>query len=354
MRPRVAGKNISAVSNYLPGNFNVHPRFFVEEQKLVYSANHYGRQDLNDPGYIKQQLYRDLASSPEIHPGFRELVVVFPAEGHGINEANKLAQVLIDELDLVTLGFVFTAVITGGFKYFYRCVPEIMMDHCDWLSKFNLAGIDVKNTQLDRKFLCLNRRPSLVRERLVHQLECRVSPLNLRSSLGSLSEVYQGSGRWINQPRIIDGVVDHEQQHNISDPRLRSCLFNVIAESSDQSDDSTWETLFVTEKTWKAMALHQIPIWMAVPGTVSYVRSLGFDVFDDICQDHDYDSIDQETQRQDRMIDIIADIDRRYDLDRLDKLRQDLWTRLQHNADLLATLSERSGRKWSTSIRNIW
>jgi hypothetical protein len=45
---------------------------------------------------------------------------------------------------------------------------------------------------------------------------------------------------------------------------------------------------FITEKTIKAFALGQIPIFVALPGYVDKLRNLGFDVFDDIVN-HSYD-----------------------------------------------------------------
>lgn len=47
--------------------------------------------------------------------------------------------------------------------------------------------------------------------------------------------------------------------------------------------------IFVSEKTWKPIAAGQIFLIFGNPGTVSYLRSQGVDVFDDII-DHGYDS----------------------------------------------------------------
>jgi hypothetical protein len=49
------------------------------------------------------------------------------------------------------------------------------------------------------------------------------------------------------------------------------------------------DTITFTEKTWKPFKLHQVPIYIGIPGSVSTLRSLGFDLFDDII-DHSYDT----------------------------------------------------------------
>jgi hypothetical protein len=58
---------------------------------------------------------------------------------------------------------------------------------------------------------------------------------------------------------------------------------NIISETNTQ-----WT--FLTEKTFKALASGQFFISINGPGSIELLRSLGFDVFDDII-DHSYDNI---------------------------------------------------------------
>lgn len=78
-------------------------------------------------------------------------------------------------------------------------------------------------------------------------------------------------------------------------------IINVVIESSYDAipyvnDDDFlvttpqfWSKLFFTEKTNKAFAFHQIPVFLTVPGYVEMLRSWKFDVFDDVV-DHSYDN----------------------------------------------------------------
>lgn len=328
--------------------------FFVEEQKLVYSANHHGCSDLNDIDATREKIQHDLKNGGNLTSPITELVVTFASEGHGAHEARCLARALKSLLPLQKLGFVFSAIVDDLSDYPYRCVPTVMTDHCEWFSRFQKVENNIRDLELDRKFLCLNRRPSAIRERLVFFLEKSLSVSSARISLGTQSNHYQGPRTWVDGARWIDGLADQDRSHDLSDIRFQSCLINVVSESSDQSDDTVWSSKFITEKTWKAYGMYQIPIWMAVPGLVSCVKSMGFDMFDDICEHHDYDTIQDEHQRQDRLIEIVARIDEIYSISDLGQLRQEIWPRLEQNRRLLEKITATSGRLWSQALREIW
>jgi hypothetical protein len=72
--------------------------------------------------------------------------------------------------------------------------------------------------------------------------------------------------------------------------------------------------VFISEKTWKPIASGQLFLILGNPGTVSYLRSIGIDCFDDII-DHSYDEV-KNTRERISMI--------KYSLDNL--LTQDLFT----------------------------
>lgn len=65
-------------------------------------------------------------------------------------------------------------------------------------------------------------------------------------------------------------------------------VLNLVTENISGMDCSMGIVTF-TEKAWAPFKLHQIPIYSSVPGYVSTLRNMGFDLFDDIV-DHSYDS----------------------------------------------------------------
>jgi hypothetical protein len=54
--------------------------------------------------------------------------------------------------------------------------------------------------------------------------------------------------------------------------------------------------MFITEKTLKPYAMHQLPVFNTVKGHVKNLRDMGIDVFDDVV-DHSYDNIDHPIER---------------------------------------------------------
>lgn len=65
-------------------------------------------------------------------------------------------------------------------------------------------------------------------------------------------------------------------------------VLNFVTENVSGMDCSTGIVTF-TEKAWAPIKLHQIPIYSSVPGYVSTLRNMGFDLFDDVV-DHGYDN----------------------------------------------------------------
>lgn len=105
-------------------------------------------------------------------------------------------------------------------------------------------------------------------------------------------------------PILIDqGVLSREGAwQQATDDQFMTPLINVVIESSYDAmryyesnfkivvqGAQFWDKLFFTEKTNKAFAFHQIPVFLTVPGYVNMLRGWGFDVFDDVV-DHSYDT----------------------------------------------------------------
>jgi hypothetical protein len=355
---KVAGKNIYVHRNYRPGSTDVRSGFYFQEDRLVYSAIHHRTAAVSDIDKTCDLILRDLSSSTIRVCDENELIVTFFSEGHDVQEARLLARAIEKIFSLQRLGFIFSVAVDDFPDYPYRCIPTSLSrfgSQSEWFDSSSTLHCGIRNINLDRKFLCLNRRPSAIRERLVFLLEKFLPESSMRVSLGTLSDRYQGPRIWVDDARWIDGVADESKQHDmITDARFQSCLFNIVSESSDQSDPANWNSRFITEKTWKAYSMYQIPIWMAVPGLVSCVRSLGFDMFDDICEHHDYDTIQDEHQRQDRLIDLISRIDQTYSISDLGQLRQTIWPRLEHNRRLLEKISSTRDQILVQALREIW
>jgi len=142
-------------------------------------------------------------------------------------------------------------------------------------------------------------------------------------------------------PLVLDGeTIDDfsNTQFSVDDDRIRYAAVNVISEPSQDKSLrvpdpwSVWNDVFITEKTAKAFRLCQLPLWVAVPGTVANVRSRGFDVFDDLI-DHSYDSISNPEARMLLVADQLENLCGR-SLEELAELRHGIEHRLRANQKL--------------------
>lgn len=125
-------------------------------------------------------------------------------------------------------------------------------------------------------------------------------------------------------PLLVDGLLSRGQETFLNEIVFSSAFVNVVSETSHDPmpnkfekmqkyfDDNPsiqqngkicwpnglhqWHRVFVTEKTIKAVAMRQIPIFNTVQHHVRLLRELGLDMFDDIV-DHSYDEVEDPVLR---------------------------------------------------------
>lgn len=225
--------------------------------------------------------------------------------------------------------------------------PWYMASHCNIHKTLDLPYIN----KVDKKFICMIRRPSWSRARLAYPL-VKALQENLIISFDSrnvASQHYQNYFADIELPLTIDGVEkDQTEQHDQSDEVFWNCLFNIVVETSSQHDTNIWRSKFITEKTFKAFYMRQIPIWFAVPGLVEQVKQLGFDIFDDIV-DHSYDEIQEEHDRIQFLVTQVMQLNLAYTTAECEVLRKHLSSRLEKNFQLAKDYANRiSDYKYKT------
>ena len=225
-----------------------------------------------------------------------------------------------------------------------------------WFSHWNKTstGLPVPTQQRLYKFCCFNAiaRPhrvklvvEIIRNNLLEhgQVSCGWHPFNKTFDFTEFvpKELLHYFPLSIDQTDSID-LEDYYKSAVIHfAPEMAGSVFNVISETSmDQYtyDHACWSRGMITEKTVKAYALCQFPIWFAVKGFVQYQRELGFDVFDDII-DHSYDNLEHPT---DRITLIIKELKKIADLpmEALNELVQVNWHRLQQNQNHIQQVSD--------------
>lgn len=298
----------------------------VDSESIHYRTNHYSFDVLSNRTQLDRVFSQDLDQSSIGREQFvgKRLLLDFSSEGQQWQEIDQLIQYLQDT-GVVSIGVLFSTVQQEpAVGYRYIGMPESMSNHCNWFSTLRDADIDWAQVELDKKFLCLNRRPKQIRAWLVKSLLGTVGTENARISYAVAENAHADKQLWIN------GIADEQSQHDMTDGQFRSCLYNIISETSDQSQLNSWKSIFITEKTFKCFALHQVPVWMAVPGLVNAVRNLGFDVFDDLCDNHSYDSIQTEQRRGTKVVGLVNKLNQQ-SLSQCQDLRLQIWNRLHAN-----------------------
>jgi len=138
-------------------------------------------------------------------------------------------------------------------------------------------------------------------------------------------------------PLYIDGPINSSQAHIHPNDTFYNSLVNIICESVEEH----FSPVNISEKTFKAFAWHQIPIWHSSPNTVDEVRKLGFDVFDDIF-DHSYDTVPTYAEKKKMLLKQIKKFRDTYPtIESIQELRTKLLPRFHANNKIVAELVEK-------------
>jgi hypothetical protein len=277
---------------------------------FLYGAQHFANGYIDTVDLVKATVARDLQDSGLSLADIKNNTVVldFTYEGQSDKDiVNVIAY--LRSVPVQKVAAIFSAnVNVSELDYPATVVLDATVDVSEWYSRLKQHD---KIWHTDCNFLCLMRRPSINRAKLGSRLLTEFA--SLRMSFASMcrpdtDELSRYQPWFPNHPLplLLDGVTtrrentnDHPEYDAIN-PLFRTCAVNIIAESSSQSGEA-WTSVFVTEKTFKAFAMLQLPIWWAVPGVVACVRQMGFDLFDDII-DHSYDSEQEEDCRLELVI----------------------------------------------------
>lgn len=217
---------------------------------------------------------------------------------------------------------------------------KIILYHCvnyhGWYDMLLKDNIDFFSMHCDKHFLCLSRRASIDRAKLVREMLFNFNE-NSIISFGFKHPKPNGriTGRCKNIIYPFNYPIYPENNHQYihhapPSENFYKCLINLVIESMVNH-------MHITEKTWKAFAWHQIPIFFGPVKIVHTLRELGFDLFDDILENHYYDQEQVTDKRIISIIRILKNFKRKYPTtDDLNKLRKEIFPRLEKNASLIS------------------
>jgi len=201
-----------------------------------------------------------------------------------------------------------------------------------------------------KKFLCLNRMPREIRYYFMYQIWDRNLISEFNASLKNVNDITEISSynnhefmdkikdqsnfkTMLNSlPWVIDSPnFDNNHWDNIEyDFTARNLIF--ITTETLFSSDST--NLFLTEKTFKPIALSMPFIVIGNPYILKRLRSLGYKTFDTLW-DESYDEEFDCHKRMEKVVKLVEDISKKYTTEQLNNLIEENKDILEHNYNLL-------------------
>jgi hypothetical protein len=144
---------------------------------------------------------------------------------------------------------------------------------------------------LARGFSSLNRRPALHRLRLGLELHQQGLLSQVIFSLGAedpeawraVADSWPGFADFVGLlPMELDDHLPND--HTINHRAYREAYCNIVTETDTEWDLSAHATTreIITEKSYKPFLSGQIPLFLAAPGHMAYLASLGFEVMWDL------------------------------------------------------------------------
>ena len=225
---------------------------------------------------------------------------------------NKLEEQVVDQLSTITDNFV---VLSGDATYFIE--PK---DHICFLPFWYLIQKYIWPKSIASSGPCSYKISSLNGTTRYHRVENFVKLkektyfdqlyFTMRYAWNERTEKQQTPKSFWNSDiaekfssLILPDQSPGEKTDSIDNPAYQDSYVNYVTETSILDG-----TIMTTEKTWKPIMAGQPAIWLANPGTVNFLRSIGFDMFDDILDDHRYDNETNLNRRIDMIYDIIDNI----------------------------------------------
>jgi hypothetical protein len=252
------------------------------------------------------------------------LIIDDYTEAMDLSQVDQLINSLIDTCNISRSNIAF---VNGGE---YNSTHVISYPTFYSLKDFRLLKYE-KDTVIpwknrDKLLLSLSRRPTWFRVALTEELIKRNLIEHSIVSCGSDTE--SDSDGWLDLfvtpelqqhfPLLVDGFLTRQSESFSNEISFSRAFVNVVSETSHDtmpgwapalssffdanptkpapSGLHHWHRLFVTEKTIKAVAMRQIPIFNTVRYHVKLLRTMGLDLFDDVI-DHSYDDIEDPMER---------------------------------------------------------
>jgi hypothetical protein len=231
---------------------------------------------------------------------------------------------------------------TSGVCNFYHWYTDLQVINNNW-----------KNIEINYHFVSLARRASINRALYIKDIldffgDISLASFGLRPIEGDLvNRTIQSILKPYQIPLCIDindPLIDSAQKPPTD--KIFTAMFNIVLETNDPDYDE----IRITEKGLKPFAWHQIPIFVSGNGYVDRMRSLGFDLFDDLLDNHSYNESHPSNYRL-KVMSLCKKLHNKYPtIKELQNLRSEIWDRLDANNKLLAKYVGKDCSRWNIKL----
>jgi len=219
---------------------------------------------------------------------------------------------------------------------------------CNWFNFYRLLqekNYNYYNIKPKYYFVALAHRPSINRAMYVKDILDNFKEQSLVSFgfNGSANKEIQKILDPYKLPLIIDYYSESTElsgldMHEPPSIEILQALFNIVLETNEVNN----KEVFITEKSFKPFAWHQIPIFVAPKGHTDKLRELGFDLFDDLLDNHSYNESHPNIYKL-KILSLMRTITKKYNMI---ELRKNIWNRLSYNNTILSKYVERDIHVW--------
>ena len=199
-----------------------------------------------------------------------------------------------------------------------------------WESVMSVTNIDINLKKNPKKFLCLNRRPTDTRTYFVRKMWEKGILDQFNVSLGQVegTDDFAKTTPYVYDSlsgNFVDGKEGHKEVSWLCSWHQEESYLNIVSESVFDKPD----TLDISEKTWKPIAMKMPFIIIGQPFILKKLREYGYKTFP---WDESYDEIVDPDKRMESIIDLVVALNSRKDFVELIESCEDI---VDHNFDLL-------------------
>ena len=338
-----------------PFNFKDRDVQYKSEKELPQGSKHIHLVPVFDPDYFKKNRRLGLSCVPSRYigdfcSGDAKLVFMLTLEGYSGSEGNQDLEII--EKWITDYGipgrnvYYITGNLIGDKRAKRKGVSFNVVPHGEfdnWIPYYHITTNPIEFNPKDDRFLYLSyaRNPRHQRIKLCHDLlkeglldKGRVS-LNTwnHNDEGVYDDMDSNTVLQLHSmtPIEIDRTLDYNLACEITIEDYTSTFISIVNETLTDVG-----TLFISEKTYKAIAVGHPFIIAGSYGTLEYLKSLGFKTFDKWI-DESYDTEPDFKRRMRKLISIIVKLNQ-LPISELRKIRKEMLEVVQHNQKVYVDL----------------